>query len=71
MSEIAEDQVHAHVSDKLQLLWTTKKMLRMQEEGFGCSGPQLSLGVTTLKIRVVLIDLFLLVTSSDTVLENL
>lgn len=31
MSEIAEDQTHAHVSCRLQLLWTTKKMLRMQE----------------------------------------
>ena len=31
MSEIAEDQARAHVSCTLQLLWTTKKVLRMQE----------------------------------------
>lgn len=31
MSEIAQDQAHAHVSCRLQLLWTTKKMLKMQK----------------------------------------
>jgi len=31
VSEIAEDQAYGHVSCRLQLLWTTKKMLRMQE----------------------------------------
>lgn len=31
MSEIAADQAHAHVSCRLQLLWTTEKMLRTQE----------------------------------------
>lgn len=59
VSEIEKNQAHAHVSCRLQLLWTIiqRRCWEWKMEWFGCSGPQISLEVLKrlLKIRGILV----------------